>query len=356
MQNRQLTSRERVLSALARKGYDRLPVQYSAVPPVHEQVRERLGIKDSKDVAAALGVDLRLIEPRHQGPAFKKFPDGSWEGLWGERWSTTHNKDGVFQDVVYQPYAGVTDVAQLKDLREPSVDWCDVSHVLEDCHRNDAYALIAGHPGQMDFLNGIGRLRGQEQVLLDVATDEPVFLELVEQMFRYFYAKTERVLEAARGRIDIVWCGDDLGTQCGPIISPATFDRLFGEKYRAYFALAHRHGAKTAMHVCGAIRPFIPRLIELGLDILDVVQVSAAGMDLKQLRDDFGKDLAFCGTMCVQTVLPNGSPADVEAEVRKRQEWFPDGGLILGPTNTIEMGTPVENILAMYRAAGSLPR
>lgn len=77
-------------------------------------------------------------------------------------------------------------------------------------------------------------------------------------------------------------------------------------------------------------------------------------MDLGKLRDEFGKDLTFCGTMCVQTVLPHGSVADVEAEVRKRQELFPCGGLFLGPANTIEIGTPVENILAMYRTAGSL--
>jgi uroporphyrinogen decarboxylase len=349
-----VTSRERVLSCLARKGYDRLPVRYHAVAPVHEQVRERLGLVSGDEVEAALGVDFRWIDSEYRGPELRKFPDGTTEGLWGERWSTVHNKDGVFQDIVYQPYAGITDVAQLKGRREPTLKWCDASNVPGDCRQHDAFALYAGGAGHMDFLNGIGRLRGQEQVLLDVATEDPVFLELAERRFQYFYAKVQRVLEAAQGRIDIVWSGEDLGTQTGPILSPDTFFRLFGPKYRAYYELAHRHGARTATHVCGAIRAFIPRLIDLGLDILDVVQVSAAGMDLERLRDDFGKDLTFCGTMCVQTVLPHGTVRDVEAEVRRRQELFPDGGLILGPTNTIEIGTPVENVVAMYRAAGSL--
>jgi hypothetical protein len=92
----------------------------------------------------------------------------------------------------------------------------------------------------------------------------------------------------------------------------------------------------------------------VGLDILDVVQVSAANMDLARLADDFGDRLCFCGTMCVQTTLPHGTAAEVEAAVRRRLELFPKGGLILGPTNTIEIGTPVDNILAMYQAAGSL--
>jgi uroporphyrinogen decarboxylase len=270
------------------------------------------------------------------------------------RYSTRHNAAGVFQDIVCQPYAAITDVRGLDHCREPSPDWYDVSNVPDACRANDQCALYAGGAGHMDFLNGIGRLRGQEQVLLDVATEDPVFLELVERRFRLFHEKVARVLQAGKGRIDLVWCGEDLGTQESPIISPRSFDRLFAGKYRAYFELAHRHGAKAAMHVCGAIRAFIPRLIELGLDILDVVQVSAAGMDLRRLRDDFGDRLTFCGTMCVQTVLPRGTPDDVRAEVRRRQELFPRGGLILGPTNTIEIGTPVDNILAMYDAAGSL--
>lgn len=100
----------------------------------------------------------------------------------------------------------------------------------------------------------------------------------------------------------------------------------------------------------------IPRLIELGLDILDVVQVSAAGMDLPGLQRDFGDYLTFCGTMCVQTLLINGTPDGIRREVEARRWLFPKGGLILGPTNTIELGTPLENILAMYEAAGSLWR
>ena len=349
-----MNSRQRVLSCLGRTGYDRLPVRYHAVPPINEQLMKRLGLTDPGAVAEALGVDFRWIESEHRGPELRTLPDGSTEGLWGEHWSTVHNKDGVFQDIVCQPYAGITDVSQLKGCREPSADWCDPSNIPESCRKYDEFALYAGGAGHMDFLNGIGRLRGQEQVLLDVATEDPVFIELVERRFQYFYSKVKLALEAAKGRIDIVWSGEDLGTQSAPIISPESFDRLFADKYRAYYELGHKHGAKNATHICGAIRPFITRLIDLGLDILDVVQVSAAGMDLRKLRDDFAKDLTFCGTMCVQTVLPHGTVADVEAEVRKRQDLFPDGGLFLGPTNTIEIGTPVENILAMYRAAESL--
>jgi len=118
--------------------------------------------------------------------------------------------------------------------------------------------------------------------------------------------------------------------------------------------MVHRYGAKTMMHSCGSVRMFIPRLIELGLDILDVVQVSAAGMDIRELRSEYGDHLCFCGSMDVQGFLVTGTVEDIKQEVKLRQELFPDGGLILGPSHTIEPDVPLENILAMYRAAGSL--
>jgi len=108
------------------------------------------------------------------------------------------------------------------------------------------------------------------------------------------------------------------------------------------------------MHCCGSVRGLLPRLIDLGLDILDVVQVSAAGMELRSLHADFGRDLAFCGTMCVQKMLPKLTATEIAAEVELRRELFAAGGLILGPTHAIQPDTPIENILTMYRAAGSL--
>ena len=351
-----MTSRQRVLSCIARKGIDRLPVKHEAVGPFDSQLKERLGVDSQAALLARLGCDLRTVAPRYCGPELRTFPDGSNEGFWGERWGGGGAAAGFFQDIVFQPYADITDVRELERFPTPRFDseWFDVSNIPGDCERLGEYALYAGSAGFLDFLNGIGRLRGQEQVLLDVASEDPVYLELVERTFHFFYGLLERTLVAGGGRIDLVWCGEDLGTQEGPIISPRSFDRLFADRYGAFFDLAHRHGAKTIMHVCGGIRAFLPRLIELGLDVLDVVQVSAAGMDLRRLRDDFGDRLTFCGSMCVQTTLPNGTPDEVRREVRARQELFPDGGLIIGPCNTIELGTPIENVLAMYEEIGSL--
>jgi uroporphyrinogen decarboxylase len=117
--------------------------------------------------------------------------------------------------------------------------------------------------------------------------------------------------------------------------------------------MAHSYGARTMMHMCGCVIAFLPRLIELGLDVYDVVQPAVPEMDIAELQRRFGDRLTFCGSVCVQTTLAFGSPDEVAAEVRRRLELFPMG-LFLGPTHAIQVGSSLENVLALYRTAGSL--
>lgn len=351
-----MNSRERVLSALARKGYDRIPVHHEGTPEVNASLREHLGATNDLELALKLGDDYRVINGEFIGPERRRFPDGSVEGLWGERYNDIPYGDGIgtYPEAVYLPFADIDHIDQLRGYPFPTTDWFDFSSIPSQCARFAEYAIVFGGAGSLDFMNGIARCRGVEKVLFDVATEDPVYRYLVEKRFEFFYGVAERALQTAQGQITILHCGEDLGTQRGPIISMNAFNRLFAPYYQRYFELAHRYGAKTMMHVCGSTRFFIPRLIELGLDILDVVQVAAEGMELAGLKRDFGSDLSFCGTMCVQSILPFGTVDDVIRETRFRMELFHDGGLILGPTHAIQVFTPLENILAMYRTAGSL--
>jgi uroporphyrinogen decarboxylase len=164
----------------------------------------------------------------------------------------------------------------------------------------------------------------------------------------------ERALQAAGGLVDFTHIGEDLGTQRGPVMSMRTFERLFAPKFAKYFGMAHRYGARTMMHMCGCVEKFLSRLIELGLDVQDVVQPTTPEMDIAALKERYGDQLVFCGSVCVQTTLAFGTPAQVEREVRRRLALFPRGGLFLGPTHAIQVGSPLENVLALYRTAGSL--
>jgi uroporphyrinogen decarboxylase len=108
------------------------------------------------------------------------------------------------------------------------------------------------------------------------------------------------------------------------------------------------------MHMCGCVIAFLPRLIELGLDVYDVVQPAVPEMDIAELKRRFGDRLTFCGSVCVQSTIAFGTSADVVAEVQRRLSLFSKGGLFLGPTHAIQVGSPLENVLALYRSADSL--
>jgi uroporphyrinogen decarboxylase len=354
-----MNHRERVIKSLSRDGYDRLPVRYMAEPVVTDTLYKHLGINDEEALYRHFGVDWRYVQPDYTAPPPESYPDGSRQLVWPERgWPVpaTRYKDipysqGYYTEAVHRPFAEVREVEELDRYDFPSADWLDYSKVKQRCRQLSEYAIVTGTPGVLDFINGISHSRGVEQVLLDIGGLDPVYLSLIERKFEYHYSVIERTLAAAGGLINIVQTGEDLGTQLGPILSQERFDRLFADKYRVFFDMVHRYGAKVMLHSCGSVRQLLPRLIELGLDILDVVQVSAAGMEIEGLARDFGRDLAFCGTMCVQTMLPRLSATQIEEAVRIRRSLFPDGGLILGPSHSIQPDTPIENIIAMYEEA-----
>ena len=356
-----MNHKERVLSALAYSGYDRVPVMYQGEPVVTQRLMEHFGASDYKVLLECLGDDLRYVQPEWRGPLPQSWPDGSYEIGWpdrswpvGTRYKDVPVEDGFYPEVCYRPFEGITDPDDLAELQFPTADWYDYSTIEEQCAELREFAIVTGRGGTLDFMNGISLTRGMEQVFVDIAKEAPVFLALMDVKFKFHYETFERVLKAGDGLIDIVLCGEDLSSQLGLLISPRSFDRLFAPKLGAFFDMVHRYGAKAMLHSCGSVRPLIPRLIGLGMDILNVVQTSATGMDIRELRDRFGGDISFCGSMCVQTTLPKSSPEQVRGEVELRKQLFAAGGMILGPSHTIQPDTPLENILAMYDAAGSL--
>lgn len=322
---------------------DNIPTQYGG-----------FGGKTHETFMSRIGMDFRGVGPGYIGPELKTYGDGSWEGIWGERWDRDRFEGGTYEKTCYLPFAKIDDIGQLKSTRFPSAEWFDYSGISEQCDRYKDYAVFTGGPGNADFINGISFLRGVEQVLIDIALEDPVYLYIVEKRYEFFYEHVRRILEAAKGKIDAVRFGEDLGTQLSPIISPETFSKLLGPKYKALFDMVHSYGAKTMLHSCGSVRAFIPIFIDLGLDILEVVHVDAKGMDIEGLHRDFYKKLVFCGSISVQTLLPKGSPAEIEAEIHLRKELFHEGGIIIGPTNIMQVDMPVENFVVMCRAIGTI--
>jgi len=355
--------KERVLSALAWQGYDRLPVRYMGEPAVSDALMQHFGVSDYDELQIRLGEDLRYVQPVYCGPERRVFPDGTYESLFpGHAWPTPERyRDvpyggGAYSEEAFRPFEDLQDVRQLSEYSFPTPDWFDYSQIKGECQQYAEYAIVTGSPGVLDFINGIAHSRGTEQVLIDIGLEHPVYLALVEKKFSFQYALIENTLKAAEGMIDIVHTGEDFAGQRGLLISPAKFEALFAPRYEEFFSMVHSYGARTMLHCCGSPRHLVPRLIELGVDILDVVQVSADNMDIRSLAAEFGGKLALCGSMDVQEFMPKATPEEVQREVALRQELFPDGGLIIGPSHNIQVDTPLENILALYDAAGSLER
>ena len=335
------------------KGYDRPPAKYYGTPEITRELMSYFGISTLEQLQLILGDDFRHVTPRYIGPELKTFEDGSFEGLWGERYTNFDFGKGTYPEATYLPFKDIAMVEELMNYRMPSPDWYDYSNIKTDCEKYEDYVVWVGDAGVPDFMNGIARCRGVEQVLYDVGLEDPIYLELMEQRFNFFHEMYTRVLKAGEGRIDVMCFGEDYGNQNGLMISPAKFEKLFAPYMEKLFKLAHKYGARTMMHICGSCRELIPRLMELGLDILEVVQVDAAGMDIVGLHRDFYGKLAFCGSMSVQNTLPFGSEEDIIREVELRKQLFKEGGMIIAPTHDIQVGTPLKNILAMYKSIGS---
>ena len=351
-----MNSRERVLGAFNRTGYDRIPIKHEGTPEINRMIMNHFGITNMEQLLRVVGDDFRYVEPLYVGPELKKYPDGSVEGYWGERYKYAEFEGGKYLEASYLPFANIHSPSDLDRSHFPSADWFDYSTISQQCQEivSQGYAVCFGTAGDMDFINSIARARGTEQVLIDLITDDAVYLEIMDARFRFYYEMHERVLQEARGLIDFTHIGEDLGTQSSQVIDFDTFDKHFAPKFKKYFDMVHRYRARTMMHMCGCVRAFLPRLIELGLDVYDVVQPTTPEMDIAVLKNDFGEGISYCGSVCVQTTLAFGSVNDVVKEVERRKQLFPEGGLFLGPSHAIQVGTPLENIIAMYKTAGSL--
>jgi uroporphyrinogen decarboxylase len=151
----------------------------------------------------------------------------------------------------------------------------------------------------------------------------------------------------------VIMQGDDLAVQDGPAMSIDMYRRFIKPRQAKIFNLIkQKTEAKLLYHCCGSVRPFIPDLIDIGVDAINPVQVSAKGMDTKELKREFGDKLSFWGAIDTQRVLPFGNVDEVKKEVERRiDDLAPGGGYVLSAVHNIQADVPPENIMAMYNTA-----
>lgn len=346
-----MTPRERVESAFAHQQPDCTPCDYFGTPEINQRLENHFGVTGEDAIRKCLGVDLYNIRPPYIGPPLRKFDDGSTIDIWGVRKKPVPNEYGEYNEPIELPYAEWTTVEEVEAFSWPNSDWFDYEALSVICKQYDGYGIMAGDFGVQDFINGVAFGRGVEQTLIDIALEDPVYLAIMEKRHRFYMEFVERMLEACEGRIDVLLCGDDFGSQKGALISPASFDRLFSAKKKELFDLVHSFGAKVSHHCCGSSVELIPRFIENNMDALQTIQPQAHGMNPYELKRDFGDRLVLHGAVDVQGWLQRANLGEVEQEVnRLMDEVGRNGGFILGPCHNIQPDTPMENVLALYSA------
>lgn len=347
-----MTSRERVLAAFAHTEPDRVPVNYLGNPGITARLQQHFGLasSDYEGLLEALQVDFRSVGAPYVGPPLHEQVPGRSVDNWGIHRRYIEHPSGGYWDYCDFPLREAT-VEQVADWPLPSPDDFDVSGVAEACRRYDHFALN-GSGGYGDIINGNGMLRGMEQTLVDLITDDPAGLLLADRRLAIQFEVTARILEAAQGRIDFVWLGEDLGTQIAPIISPAVFRKHIRPRYQPVCDLAKAHGAYVMMHCCGSSSWAFEDFIAMGIHVVDTLQPEAANMAPEYLKRTFGDRLAFHGAISTAGPLADGTVADVEANVRETLDvMMPGGGYCLAPTHQIQDNTPTANVLAMYETA-----
>jgi uroporphyrinogen decarboxylase len=219
------------------------------------------------------------------------------------------------------------------------------------------FAIVAplGPPYELFYGLGTG---GFEAWMITLANEPDYVHALYEKLIDAWIENLRRFADAVEDRVQVIQFCDDFGMQDSLLLSVPMFRRLILPHYQRGLAwIKQNTSMKIMLHSDGAIFPLIPTLIEMGVEILNPVQTSAAGMDPGKLKEQFGDRLVFWGgSLDCQQTLPNGTPEDVADEVRRHVEILaPGGGYVFAPVHNIQAGVPPENIVAMFEAVQSRP-
>jgi len=342
-----MTSKERVHLSLQRKPADRVPVFMWYHPQTTQRLGRLLEIP-AKYVPLAMGDDIRQawVSNNHAMEGIVHEHDGqSHVDDWGIEWTRI---DG-FNQISKYPLADADEQQLLRyrfpfDRIDPLVDL--MKPVME--FKDDYFVGCDVSPNVFEMS---WRLRGMEKTLMEIAFNP----DLMRKMLKRCAEFSIELSEAACRRFDLdwLWLGDDVGGQRSMLMSPDTWRKMVKPFLKQNAEVGKRHGLYVAFHSCGAIRPIIGDLIEIGIDVLNPIQCNCPGMNPLELKKEFGRDLAFMGGVDTQGVLPNGTADQVRKATAELLEGMTadSGGYILAASHTVPPETPDDNIFAMYDEA-----
>lgn len=366
----EMTHRERVMAALSHRQPDKVPIDLGGtrdstiVVEGYERLKEYLGVRDEnrltsrmmqvvdvhETILQALDIDTRGVFPRTTPDVL--IGEDRYRDEWGvER---VRPPGSHYFDQVTFPLSGEITVRDIARYRWPDptapIRREGLKERVRQIRRTGCAAVLNLQSG---FVHISQYLRGFTDWFIDLASDKKLAAALYDAVLEVNLGINRTLLEEVGGEVDVVMASDDLGLQNGLMVSPELYRELFKPRQRRYFQQMHDLSpAKLFFHTCGSVAAILDDLIEIGVEVLNPVQVTAAGMDPSTLKRRYGDRLAFWGAIDTQYVLPRGSVAEVKAEVERRiEELGAGGGYVLGAVHNIQPDVPVENIIVMYRHA-----
>jgi uroporphyrinogen decarboxylase len=369
-----MTPRERVLAAVSHKQPDRVPIDLggtrdsSLVVEAYEKVKQYFGVEDQnplcdrmmrvvhvdEQILKKLDIDTRAVFPggplkglaQEMGPrkyrdawgVVRVHPEGSY--YYDQRESPLSGEISI-NDIVQYPWPDPDDPGLVRGLKE-RVAWI---------RENTDCAAILTLPAPFVHLSQY--LRGFEDWFCDIMLNPKRLEALFDAVLEITLQIAKHQLAEVGREVDIIICADDLGAQTGLQMSYEKYVQLIKPRHEKFFRQVHEMTpAKLLLHTCGSVARIIDDLIEIGVDILNPVQPSAAGMNPIELKKKYGSRLAFWGGPDAQKTLPFGSVADITKMVEDLVEGMgAGGGFVLSSCHNIQPDVPLENILTLFRHA-----
>ncbi len=340
---------------------DFLLIDYLAHPDVDEKLKRFYGIATEKELLHELGSDFYYLSSRDisQNESCLPFYVGPMLDMqqserrcpFGIRWRRgAYRSKFAVDEAIEGPLQKAQSEKDILAYSWPKLEWFDFSAFGQEIAENEDRVIVGG------FWSGIlgdsFRIHGFENFLLNIAIKPVMIKTLINKMTDFYVKLNSCFFKQFGNKIDIWFFGNDLGSQTGLLLSPQMLNDFFMDNFKRLCDLAHSYNIKVMMHSCGAISEIISMLIDVGVDILDPVQVTAKGMEPMGLKKQFRDRIVFHGGIDTQCILPNGTIEQVKQHCLKTIEIFgQDGGYIFAPSQILGPDIPVENIDMMYKVA-----
>jgi uroporphyrinogen decarboxylase len=349
-----------VVSGIHIQAYQALR-QYLGLPTVEPKIVDIFQqiVQVDEDVMQRLGVDVKNISPRSSATFQIEIKDMRDYTYFYDEFKIGWRmpKDGGwYYDMFDHPLAGNITEADVDEFPWPDpldpARFAGLKQAALRVMEEEKRAVVVGSMSA-GIMEVFAWTRGFKDYFTDFAGNEKLAGKIMDRILEMQIAYWDKMFSVIGDTIDVAGTADDFAGQNGMLISPRTYRKLCKPRHKQLFDFIHsRSQAKIFFHSCGSIRPVIPDLIEIGVDVINPVQVSAKDMDSADLKREFGKDLSFWGGgVDTQRVLGTGTPQQVRQEVKRRvTDLMPGGGFVFNTVHNIQGNVPPENIMAMWDA------